>query len=66
VRPGSPAFIAPAFAGGYVYSAPPGYRPWIWTGGRWAYRPYPYHRYWYRYERRRHWREDDRSDYRRY
>lgn len=53
VRPGAPPFAAPVFTGGYYYAAPPGYRPWIWTGGRWAYRPYPYHRYWYRYERTR-------------
>ena len=55
VREGAPPF-APGFVfvGGYSYIAPPGYRPWIWTGGRWVYRPYPYHRYWYRHER---WRD---------
>jgi hypothetical protein len=59
VREGASAF-APgfAFAGGYAYAAPPGYRPWIWTGGRWVYRPYPYHRYWYRRER---WRDRDQG-----
>ena len=57
VRAGAPAFVGPVFVGGYGYAAPPGYRPWVWYGGRWVYRPYPYHRYWYRYERRRHWRD---------
>lgn len=52
VRDGAASF-RPGFAfyGGYGYAAPPGYRPWIWTGGRWAYRPYPYHRYYDRYDR---------------
>jgi len=55
VRSGAPPFYAPGFGGGYVYAAPPGYRPWIWAGGRWSYRPYPYHRYWDTYEHRRHY-----------
>ena len=29
-----------------VYDAPTWYNPWIWYGGAWIYRPYPYHRYW--------------------
>lgn len=45
-----------SFYGGYVYAAPADYRPWIWYGGRWVYRPYPYHRYWYRSHYGRHWR----------
>lgn len=53
VRRGAPPFAGPRFNGGYAYVAPPGYRPWIWNGGRWTYRPYPYHRYWYDHERRR-------------
>lgn len=53
VRAGAPPFPGFAFVGGYTYVAPPGYRPWVWYGGRWVYRPYPYHRYWYR---RGHWR----------
>ncbi|MBV9996340.1 MAG: hypothetical protein JO127_14140 [Caulobacteraceae bacterium] len=48
-RAGAPAFAAPGFGGGYGYAAPPGYRPWIWSGERWSYRPYPYHRYWQRH-----------------
>ncbi|MDR3511807.1 MAG: glycine zipper 2TM domain-containing protein [Caulobacteraceae bacterium] len=55
VRSGAPPFSPPMFGGGFVYVAPPGYRPWIWSDGRWGYRPYPYHRYWYGYERRHGW-----------
>ena len=69
VRRGAAPFYWSGFYGGYAYAAPPGYRPWIWTGGRWVYRPYPYHRYWYSYERRRgdwdgrrDWRRDRRDD----
>jgi hypothetical protein len=52
-----------------VYAAPGWYRPWVWAGGRWAYRPYPYHRYYYRHywagrpgdwQRRQEWREHHR------
>lgn len=67
VRGGASPFYWSGFYGGYGYAAPPGYRPWIWTSGRWIYRPYPYHRYLYRYERRRgdfdgrrDWRRGDR------
>ncbi|MDR3508098.1 MAG: glycine zipper 2TM domain-containing protein [Caulobacteraceae bacterium] len=59
VRPGAPPFEPPVFGGGVAYVAPPGYRPWIWNDGRWGYRPYPYHRYWYHYEQR-HYRGDRR------
>jgi hypothetical protein len=52
VRPGAPAFVNSGFGPGWVYTAPPDYRPWVLVNGRWAYRPYPYHRYW----RRRYWR----------
>ncbi len=45
-----------SFNGGYAYAAPADYRPWIWVDSRWVYRPYPYHRYWYR---------SHRGDYRR-
>lgn len=55
VREGAPPMPAFVFVGGYGYVAPPGYRPWIWVGGRWVYRPYPYHRYWYRHERGHGW-----------
>jgi hypothetical protein len=43
VRPGAPVFAPPAYV---VYDAPPDYNPWIWYGGRWVYRPYPY-RHWH-------------------
>lgn len=53
VRSGAPPFSPPRFRSGFVYVAPPDYRPWIWADERWVYRPYPYHRYWYRHESRR-------------
>jgi hypothetical protein len=59
VREDAPPFYFNGFSGGYGYAAPPGYRPWIWTSGRWVYRPYPYHRYWYR----SHWRARRRYGY---
>ncbi len=42
VRAGAPAFAysAPVYAPPVAYAAP--YRPWVWVGGRWVYRPYPY------------------------
>jgi hypothetical protein len=46
VRTGAPAFYA---GPEIVYAAPVWYHPWIWYGGRWVYRPYPYHRYYYRH-----------------
>lgn len=48
LRPGGGPFYAGPFYGGVVYAAPPWYDPWIWYGNHWIYRPYPYHRYWYR------------------
>lgn len=33
---------------GYYYAAPGWYRPWIFIGGAWRYRPYPYHDWYYR------------------
>jgi len=33
---------------GYDYAAPGWYQPWVFVGGAWAYRPYPYHTYYYR------------------
>jgi hypothetical protein len=44
-RGGAPAF---AYGGGpYVYAAPGWYRPWVFYGGAWVYRPYPYHVWYY-------------------
>jgi hypothetical protein len=47
LRGGAPAFY---YGGPYLYAAPAWYNPWIWYGGAWLYRPYPYH-VWYA----RHW-----------
>jgi len=44
VRAGAPVFAPPPYV---VYAAPVGYNPWIWYGGRWVYRPYPYAHYWH-------------------
>ena len=48
LRSGAPAFYYGGPPGGayVVYDAPTWYNPWIWYGGAWIYRPYPYHRYW--------------------
>jgi hypothetical protein len=48
VRSGAPGFYYGPPPGGVavVYDAPTWYNPWIWYGGAWIYRPYPYHRYW--------------------
>lgn len=51
VRAGAAPFYPGPIYGPVVYAAPPGYDPWIWYGGHWIYRPYPYHRYWYRTHR---------------
>ncbi len=40
VRRGAPAYY---YERDYVYAAPGWYRPWAFYGGRWIYRPYPYH-----------------------
>jgi hypothetical protein len=52
VRVGAPPFYYVYHGPEWVYVAPPDYRPWIWVGGRWFYRPYPYYRFW----RLHHWR----------
>lgn len=38
-----------AYAPGFVYAAPAWYRPWVFYGNRWVYRPYPYARWYGRY-----------------
>lgn len=53
LRPGAPAFYYAPPSGVYVYDAPGWYNPWLWYDGRWIYRPYPYHRYWYEHYPRR-------------
>jgi hypothetical protein len=52
LRPGAVAFYPGPVYGPVVYAAPGWYDPWIFYGNRWIYRPYPYHRYWYRHYRR--------------
>ncbi|MDE2403269.1 MAG: hypothetical protein KGM17_00950 [Sphingomonadales bacterium] len=37
----------------YYYAAPGWYRPWVYIGGAWTYRPYPYHDWYYRTYRAR-------------
>ena len=49
VRGGAPDFYYAGYGGPYVYAAPGWYRPWIWYGGQWTYRPYPYHVWYYRH-----------------
>jgi hypothetical protein len=58
LRDGSPGFVYTGYAGPYVYAAPGWYRPWAWYGGRWVYRPYPYHVWYYHhyYGHGGHWR----------
>jgi hypothetical protein len=52
LRPGAAAFYpGPIYGPDVYYAAPDWYDPWIWYGGHWIYRPYPYHRFWYRHHR---------------
>ncbi len=46
VRRGAPHYAYGAT--GYYYAAPGWYRPWVFVDGDWAYRPYPYHNWYYR------------------
>ena len=52
VRGGAPAFYYGGYGPGVVYAGPSWYRPWVWAGGRWTYRPY---RSWY-WNHRNYWR----------
>jgi len=45
VRAGSPAY--PYTYPGYAYAAPGWYQPWVFIGGAWIFRPYPYHSWYY-------------------
>lgn len=48
VRARAPAYAYTAPT--YVYAAPGWYQPWVFIGGAWIYRPYPYHDwYWHTY-----------------
>jgi len=49
LRQGAAPYVAPA---GYYYAAPSWYVPWVFIGGTWVFRPYPYHDwYWRTYHR---------------
>jgi hypothetical protein len=49
VRRDAPAFVYDGYGAGYYYAAPAWYHPWIFVDGRWSYRPYPYHTFYYRH-----------------
>jgi hypothetical protein len=50
VRREAPAFAYGGYGGqSYVYAAPGWYQPWVYYGGAWTYRPYPYHVWYYRH-----------------
>ncbi|HEY3798241.1 MAG TPA: hypothetical protein VGL58_07795 [Caulobacteraceae bacterium] len=44
VRGDAPSFY---YNSPYSYAAPGWYQPWVFIGGRWAFRPYPYHTWYY-------------------
>jgi uncharacterized protein YcfJ len=46
LRDGAEPFYPGPVYGDIVYGAPGWYDPWLWYGGHWIYRPYPYHRFW--------------------
>jgi hypothetical protein len=46
VRDGAPGW---GYDANYDYAAPGWYRPWVWYGDRWVFRPYPYHNWYYRH-----------------
>lgn len=48
VRNDAPAFYYGGYGAPYYYAAPDWYRPWYFYEGRWTYRPYPYHGWYYR------------------
>lgn len=65
-RGGAPAFAYGGYGGApYVYAAPTWYRPWVFYGGAWVYRPYPYH-VWYYGHYRGGWRGRPGGGYRRH
>lgn len=49
VRGGAPTFVYGGYGTPYYYAAPDWYRPWYFYDGRWLYRPYPYHGWYYRH-----------------
>ena len=51
VRGDAPGFY---YNGPIYYAAPDWYHPWAFYGGRWVYRPYPYHTWYYNHYWRGH------------
>lgn len=51
LAPGAARFYPGPIYGDVIYAAPAWYDPWMWYGNHWIYRPYPYHRFWYRTHR---------------
>lgn len=47
VRRDAPAFYYEGYGDPYLYAAPGWYQPWFFYSGRWTYRPYPYHTFYY-------------------
>ena len=54
LRPAAPPFDPGPIYRDVVYVQPAWYDPWIWYGGHWIYRPYPYHRFWFKHHRLYH------------
>jgi len=63
------------YSADYYYAAPGWYRPWVYVGREWVYRPYPYHNWYYRHYQpyrgyggygggRGYWHGDGRHDHR--
>jgi hypothetical protein len=52
LRGGADPFYPGPVYGPIVYAAPGWYDPWLWYGGHWIYRPYPYHRFYYNHHYR--------------
>jgi hypothetical protein len=65
LREGAEPFYAGPVYGDIVYEAPGWYDPWLWYGGHWIYRPYPYHRFWFHEHEGEHDRgfDHDRGDH---
>ena len=49
---------------GYNYATPGWYRPWMFVGSAWVYRPYPYHDWYIRTYRGHGYGGGDRGSYR--
>ncbi|MEO1967112.1 MAG: hypothetical protein ABGW87_00180 [Sphingomonadaceae bacterium] len=61
MRRDAPTYYYPS---DYDYAAPGWYRPWVYVGGAWTFRPYPYHVYYYReHYRGGRWYGRDRGYY---